>query len=80
MATPNPYLELLPIIQSQTNDNRIDEYKEFFDLKTKLRKMVDIIEWVNKVEKQAAAPLTSEEVPINSSFVYLPIHSYATFH
>jgi hypothetical protein len=77
---PNPYLDLLPIITSQTNPKHIEEYREFFDLKTKISKIEQILEWIDNIEHQHSHKKVEEEIPISSSFVYIPVHSYNTFH
>ena len=45
-----------------------------------MAKMEQILHWLTNIEHQQTHRKTEEETPINSSFVYIPVHSYTTFH
>lgn len=71
---------MVALIESEKTFKSIDEYEDLFDLKSKITKLNEINAWIDKVQAMQSNVQREEETPIDSSFVYIPIHAYNTFH
>lgn len=71
---------MVALIESEKIFKNIEQYEDLFDLTGKITKLNEINAWIDRVQTMQENVEREEETPIDSSFVYIPIHAYNTFH